>query len=107
VADEPMVDCRKCGYPVTATGYRFGSPENGWEHLPGECGPRWAPDTDDPAALIAAGLVAFDFTRQYVGEDVLPAIEGWSWFDWCQRAQEWLARHPSPDVSDEVTPWTT
>jgi len=55
--------------------------------------PRWAPDTDDPARLIAAGLVAFDFTRQYVGEDVLPAIEGWSWFDWCQRAEEWMVRH--------------
>ena len=50
-------------------------------------------DTDDPARLIAAGLVAFDLTRQYVGEDLVPAIEGWSWFDWCQRAEEWLARH--------------
>ena len=24
---------------------------------------------------------AFEFTRQYVGYDMLPPIKGWSWFD--------------------------
>ena len=48
---------------------------------------------DDLAADLAAGLVAIDLTRQYVGEEVLPAIEGWSWFDWVQRADAALARY--------------
>lgn len=33
---------------------------------------------------------AFRFTREYVGEDVLPAIEGWSWYDADKRAEEVL-----------------
>lgn len=37
--------------------------------------------------LLGGVLVAFQLTREYVGEDVLPAIEGWSWFD-CVRAIE-------------------
>jgi hypothetical protein len=36
--------------------------------------------------VIAGGVIAFQHTREYVGEDVLPEIAGWSWFDWCQRA---------------------
>lgn len=34
---------------------------------------------------------AIDLTRQYVGEDTLPAIEGWSWFD-ATRAYEALVK---------------
>ncbi len=26
-------------------------------------------------------VIAFDFTRQYVGEQTLPEIKGWSWYD--------------------------
>lgn len=50
------------------------------------------PEADDTANLIAEGINAFQFTRDYVGQDVLPPVEGWSWFDWTQRAQAWLAR---------------
>ena len=41
--------------------------------------------------IIAGGLVAFQLTREYVGEGLLPEIAGWSWFDWCSRAERWLA----------------
>ncbi len=34
---------------------------------------------------------AFDFTRQYIGEEKLPAIKGWSWFDADTKAREALA----------------
>lgn len=37
-------------------------------------------------ATVAAGVEAFRLTRDHVGEDALPAIEGWSWFDWCRGA---------------------
>ena len=65
----------------------------------------------DATSLIAAGLVAFDFTRQYVGYDVLPEIEGWSWFDWCRRAETYLRDagvpvppyQPDPDPADSPT----
>lgn len=36
-------------------------------------------------------LDGFEFTRQYVGHEVLPAIKGWSWFDGKVAAKEVLA----------------
>ena len=52
--------------------------------------------------LIRDGIEAFRLTREYVGEDTLPAIEGWSWFDWCEKAREHLARPVStPRLTDE------
>lgn len=49
--------------------------------------------TTDPEALdlIAAGLIAFQHTREYVGDRMLPAIEGWSWYDWTVKAEAFLA----------------
>ena len=44
-----------------------------------------------PRALVADGIEAFRLTREYVGEDTLPDIEGWSWFDWTQKAAAYLA----------------
>ena len=29
----------------------------------------------------AQAIEAFDFTSKYVGEKMLPAIPGWSWYD--------------------------
>ena len=37
-------------------------------------------------ALLAEGIEAFRLTREYVGEDTLPALPGWSWFDWTEKA---------------------
>lgn len=45
---------------------------------------------DDVKNLIAAGINAFQHTREYVGSDTLPAREGWSWFDWVKRAESFL-----------------
>ena len=42
---------------------------------------------DAYAQLLADGIKAFRWTREYVGEDTLPAIVGWSWFDWCEKAR--------------------
>ena len=38
----------------------------------------------------------FEFTRQYVGYEALPAIEGWSWFDADQLARAAIARAETP-----------
>jgi hypothetical protein len=48
-------------------------------------------ELDRLRALIADGVEAFRLTREYLGDDALPAVEGWSWFDWTQRAvrEEW------------------
>ncbi len=37
---------------------------------------------------------AFRLTREYVGEDLLPAIEGWSWYDADQALAARLAEWP-------------
>jgi hypothetical protein len=37
-------------------------------------------------ALVVDGIEAFRLTREYLGDDALPAVDGWSWFDWVQRA---------------------
>lgn len=42
-------------------------------------------------ALVADGIEAMRLTREYVGEKVLPEIEGWSWYDWTKRAEAALA----------------
>ena len=47
-------------------------------------------------ALIQEGLDAFHFTREYVGLELLPALPGWSWFDWCEKARTAL------DVNDSI-----
>jgi len=33
-------------------------------------------------------LEAFRHTREYIGEDLMPAIEGWSWYDAVQAIRE-------------------
>lgn len=37
--------------------------------------------TDEAGKVIEAGLKALCLTRDYVGEDALPAIAGWEWYD--------------------------
>jgi hypothetical protein len=51
---------------------------------------RATPPPDDLRALVEQGIEALRLTREYVGEDVLPATPGWSWFDWTERAREAL-----------------
>lgn len=45
------------------------------------------PVTASMEALVAEGIEAVRLTREYVGEEVLPEIEGWSWYDWTQKAK--------------------
>jgi hypothetical protein len=45
------------------------------------------PPTASMEALVAEGIEAVRLTREYVGEEVLPEIEGWSWYDWTQKAK--------------------
>lgn len=54
--------------------------------------PEQARDTGGLRDVIAEGIEAFRLTREYVGEDTLPAIEGWSWFDWCEKARAILSQ---------------
>lgn len=41
-------------------------------------------------AVIADLVQAIDYTRQYIGEDALPAVPGWSWFDATEKAKAFL-----------------
>jgi len=43
---------------------------------------------------LAEGIEAFRLTREYVGESLLPRIEGWSWFDWCEKAAALIEGSP-------------
>ena len=43
--------------------------------------------------LVAAGLEAFRLTNEYLGDEVLPPVLGWTWFDWTVAA----AKSLSPD----------
>jgi len=45
-------------------------------------------------AALAEGIEAFRLTREYVGESLLPRIEGWSWFDWCEKAAALIEGSP-------------
>lgn len=36
---------------------------------------------EEKSSILSEALQALCLTRDYVGEDVLPAIDGWSWFD--------------------------
>ena len=54
------------------------------EQLRAEAAPLPLAGLDD--ALVAEGVKAFRLTRDYVGEELLPALPGWSWFDWTEKA---------------------
>ena len=43
---------------------------------------------------VAEGIEAFRLTREYAGESLLPRIEGWSWFDWCEKAAALMEGSP-------------
>ena len=49
--------------------------------------------------IIADGIEAVRLTREYVDgepedstDGLLPALPGWSWFDWTEKAKEAVAR---------------
>lgn len=42
--------------------------------------------------LLREGIEAFRLTREYVGEETLPPIEGWTWYEWTKKAQRALDR---------------
>ncbi|KKM65387.1 hypothetical protein LCGC14_1491870 [marine sediment metagenome] len=42
-----------------------------------------------------AALDGFHFTREYVGEEMLPAIEGWSWYDAVTKLEAALKETPN------------
>lgn len=71
----------------------------------------WNRRTGVSAETASRALRALCFTRDYVGEDTLPAIKGWEWYDagkllaeaipedrWAtefyQRVQKWLVARP-------------
>lgn len=51
--------------------------------------------------LIKDGIEAFRLTREYVGEKMLPNIEGWSHYDWVQKA-ELFVNAKEPDTADAI-----
>jgi hypothetical protein len=40
---------------------------------------------------LAFAVEAVRLTREYVGEELLPALPGWTWFDACENARAVLA----------------
>ena len=65
---------------------------------------RDTPPTDEALrALVEEGLEAFRLTREYVGEDTLPNVAGWSHFDWSTKARAVLAAaRPAPVLDVEA-----
>jgi hypothetical protein len=59
--------------------------------------PVWVIDTldtlEEAMALLRQTREALRLTREYVGEKVLPAIEGWSWYDATVAVDAWLASY--------------
>ena len=45
--------------------------------------------------LIKEGIEAIRLTREYVGEKMLPNIEGWSHFDWAEKAKAHISNAPT------------
>ena len=92
------LDWRNAAAGLLAAGVRVGK----IKPLPGSVPAGDEPKGEPVNDLIRDGIEAFRLTREYVGEDTLPAIEGWSWFDWCEKAREHLARPVStPRLTDE------
>lgn len=54
-------------------------------------------EIDKLRQLLEEGIEAFRLTREFLGEDALPAVKGWSWFDWCEKVRSILGLD---DVSD-------
>lgn len=51
--------------------------------------------------LLRQAIEALRLTREYVGEDLLPALPGWSWFDATEAAAPFLAvESPRPESVD-------
>lgn len=49
-------------------------------------------DFEELYALARNLAQAIRYTRDYVGHEVLPPIEGWSWFDALTAFEKWEAR---------------
>jgi len=66
---------------------------------------RRSPQDEDHEALrlLWQAREALRFTCEYAGEDTLPAIEGWSWYDATVAIDAYLSRCPSPE-RDTVDP---
>jgi predicted transcriptional regulator len=49
----------------------------------------------DLRKLIEEGIEAFRLTREYVfgaeADEAMPAVPGWAWFDWCEKARRAVA----------------
>jgi hypothetical protein len=58
-------------------------------------------DEDQEAALLWQAREALRYTREYVGEDTLPAIEGWSWYDATVAIDRFLAARSPQDEDHE------
>jgi hypothetical protein len=86
-APEPSTDwtCPACG----VLGDRQSCRNCGAECRPAE------PSTDTLRELLRQAREALRLTREYVGEDTLPAIPGWSWFDAMQAIDEELVATPA------------
>ena len=59
-------------------------------------GERFIPDAQRNVVLVMA-KEALRLTREYVGEDMLPAIKGWSWYDATVAIDEYLGEVADPD----------
>jgi hypothetical protein len=53
-------------------------------------------------ALLWQAREALRYTREYVGEDTLPAIEGWSWYDATVAIDRFLAARSPQDKDQDL-----
>lgn len=74
-------------------------------------------DAVDARSLLAQGVEAVRLTREFVGPDVLPALPGWSWFEWSNAARHYLGWDSIPadepenpngeSIDPDLDPWDT
>ena len=59
-------------------------------------------NNDALRALLVEGIEAMLLTRDYVGAETLPAIEGWAWWDWTEKARAALSEPADEPVHEHV-----
>lgn len=96
--EQTRVQLAGCG--VAALGYDLDLPKDAYG---------WSPSFEQVADLyrenvalrgrveelseaLSDGVEALRLTREYVGDGLLPAVPGWSWFDWTESARALLER---------------
>ena len=59
-------------------------------------------EVEELKAVLARAALALQHTHKYCGEDMLPAIEGWSWYDSLNEIRDALGYDPTVWVESSI-----